>query len=351
MAARRVLWALLLLVLTCGCSTTLDDVPLPGTGVEGETVVIEADFDEALNLATGAMVKVNGVDSGKVEKVEARDFRARATMVVETSAQLREGATARLRYTTPLGELFVDVTNPPAGPVLASGAVLTTKDTTTAPTVEDALSQASLLVNGGGLGQLETVTKELNAALGGREDTFRGLLQQTALFLTQANGTTADVDRALRGLADVSAQLQQRQDVIDAALRDIRPAAKVLREDTPDLTTLLREVEKFARSADHLVGRTRTQLLATIREVEPVLAEIARNKETYAESLDALVRLSHSLDSVVPGDYLSTALDLHIDGVTLPGLGEVIDGLLDDVLGGLGVHLREGTPTFGGGPR
>ncbi|WP_245582099.1 MCE family protein [Nocardioides halotolerans] len=340
-------WALLVLVLTCGCSTTLGDVPLPGTGVEGETVTIEADFDEALNLATGATVKVNGVDSGKVEKVEARDFRARATLVVEKSARLREGATARLRYTTPLGELFVDVTNPPDGPVLASGAVLTRKDTTTAPTVEDALSQASLLVNGGGLGQLQTVTKELNAALGGREGTFRDLLEQTRVFLTEANGTTGDVDRALRGLADVSAELQRRQDVIDAALRDLRPAAKVLRENTPDLTALLREVERFARSADHLVGRTRRQLLTTIREVEPVLAEIARHKDTYAESLDALVRLSHSLDSVVPGDYLSTALDLHLDGVTLPDLGEIVDGLL----GQLGVQLRAGTPRFGGGAR
>jgi phospholipid/cholesterol/gamma-HCH transport system substrate-binding protein len=343
----RVVVVLVLTLLACGCSATLGDVPLPGTGVEGDTVRIEADFDEALNLATGATVKVNGVDSGKVEKVEARDFRARATLVVQRSAQLRNGASARLRYTTPLGELFVDVTNPPTGTVLASGAVLTTKDTTTAPTVEDALSQASLLVNGGGLGQLETVTKELNAALGGREDTFRDLLLQTSEFLRQANGTTADVDRALRGLSDVSVELQRRQDVIDAALRDIRPAARVLRQDTPDLTAMLHEAERFARSADHLVGRTRTQLLTTIREVEPVLAEIARNKDQYAESLDALVRLSQSLDSVVPGDYLSTALDLHIDGVTLPDLGEVVGGLL----GGLGIHLREGTPTFGGGPR
>ncbi len=343
----RLLLPPLLLGLACGCSATLDDVPLPGTGVEGETITIEADFDEALNLATGAVVKVNGVDSGRVEKVEARDFHARATMAVQASAELRDGATARLRYTTPLGELFVDVTNPPEGDVLATGAVLTTKDTTTAPTVEDALSQASLLVNGGGLGQLQTVTKELNAALGGRVDTFRDLLQQTQTFLTQANGTTADVDRALRGLAGVAAELRRRQDVIDAALRDLRPAAKVLRQGTPDLTALLREVERFARSADHLVGKTRTQLLATIHEVEPVLDEIARNKDTYTESLDALVRLSHSLDSVVPGDYLSTALDLHLDGVTLPDLAEVVDGLHGD----LGLHLREGTPRFGGGPR
>jgi phospholipid/cholesterol/gamma-HCH transport system substrate-binding protein len=347
MHARLPLLLLAVVGLLCGCSTTLADVPLPGTGVEGQTVTIRADFDEALNLATGATVKVNGVDSGKVEKVEAHDFQAQATLVVKSSAQLREGATARLRYTTPLGELFVDVANPPTGTLLSSGAVLTPKETTTAPTVEDAMSQASLLVNGGGLGQLQTVTSELNAALGGREGTFRDLLQQTTQFLTEANGTTADVDRALRGLADVSAELRRRQDVIDAALRDLRPAARVLRQVTPDLTALLREVERFARSADHLVGRTRTQLLATIREVEPVLAEIANHKAEYAESLDALVRLSGSLDSVVPGDYLSTALDLHLDGTTLPDLGEVVGGLLD----GLGVHLMEAAPRFGGGAR
>ena len=120
----------------------------------------------------------------------------------------------------------------------------------------------------------------------------------------------------------MSAELRARQDVIDRALRDIRPAAQVLREDTPDLTALLREVERFARSADHVVGRTRTQLLAAIREVEPVLAEFAANKDRYAESLDALVSLSHTLDEAVPGDYLSTALDLHLDGATLPDLDE-----------------------------
>ena len=200
--------------------------------------------------------------------------------------------------------------------------MLTTKDTTTAPTVEDALSQASLLVNGGGLGQLETVTKELNAALGGREDTFRDLLQQTQLFLTQANGTTADVDRALRGLADVSAELQRRQDVIDAALRDLRPAAKVLREDTPDLTALLREVEQFARSADHLVGPDpRASCWPRSARSSRCWPRSRATRRRTPSRWTPWSGSRSSLDSVVPGDYLSTALDLHIDGVTLPDLG------------------------------
>ena len=50
-----------------GCSTTLGDLPLPGVGVSGDTIGVDAEFAEALNLAEGATVKVNGVDSGKVQ--------------------------------------------------------------------------------------------------------------------------------------------------------------------------------------------------------------------------------------------------------------------------------------------
>ena len=102
-------------LLASGCSTTMRDLPIPGTGVSGDTIEIEARFKEALNLADGAPVKVNGVDSGKVTSITIDDYTAVVKMDVRSDAQLRDGATARLRYTTPLGELFVDVTNPADG--------------------------------------------------------------------------------------------------------------------------------------------------------------------------------------------------------------------------------------------
>ena len=342
MSARGVLAGLaglaatLLLGLT-GCSTTLADVPLPGSGVPGETITVSAEFEEALNLARGATVKVDGVDSGRVQEVTAVDFHARAEMLVRADAGLREGATARLRYTTPLGELFVDVTNPTEGPALADGAVLSLEETDTAPTVEDALSQASLLVNGGGLAQLQTITEELNAALGGREARVRSLLEGSADLLTQTNATTAEIDRALRALASVSRTLSARERTIDRALRDIAPAARVLRAETPGFTRLLREVESFAQVADETVGLTREQLLDLTRQAGPVLAEFAALRGDYARGLDQFVRLASALDGVVPGDYLSIALDLHLDGLQPPDLQSVLEDLLDLPLPQLGL--------------
>lgn len=309
------------------CSTTLGDLPLPGTGVPGDTIRVDAEFQEALNLAKGATVKVNGIDSGKVQDVSVEDFHARAEMLVRTDAVLRDGATARLRYTTPLGELFVDVTNPAEGPPLEDGALITLADSSTAPTVEDALSQASLLVNGGGLGDLQTVTEELNTVLGGREDTARSLLERSRDFLLEANATTQDIDRALRSLVSVSSTLRERERTINRAVREIEPAAVVLRRNTPGLTRLLRQVERFSGAAQDTVTRTREDLLRVLDQATPVLAEFAGNKATYPLSLDALVRLGNAVDGVVPGDYVSISLAVRLDGIGAPDLAGILEQL------------------------
>ncbi len=344
----------LALGVVTACGPTMADLPLPGNGVSGETIELKVRFDEALNLAQGAQVKVNGVYSGKVSSVTTEDFKALATLQVRTSAQVRTDASARLRYTTPLGELFVDVANPDQGRVLRAGETLDPKRSTTAPTVEDALSSASLLVNGGGLNQLQTVTDQLNAALGGREDTVRELLNRANVFLSEANATTADIDRALRALAAVSTIANQNRGTVRAALRDLRPAAAVLRENTPEFTELLAKVAAFSGTANEVVGKTRTDLLQMTREVSPVLQEFLDSRAVLGPSLRALVSASNILDQVVPGDYVNLKLRIEFGGSNLPNPlgpggggstgsnGDGTGGLLGGLLGGGGTGSGSG---------
>lgn len=313
-------------VLLTGCGPTLGDMPLPGSGVSGDTITLNADFDEALNLAQGAIVKVNGVDAGRVQEVTLQDFQAQAEMLVQTEAQVRDGATARLRYNTPLGELFVDITNPTQGTLLASGATLTEKFTSTAPTVEDALASASLLINGGGLSQLQNVTEELNQILGGREDTVRDLLAESNAFLTQANAATADVGRTLESLNEVAQVLNERQDTIHRALQEIRPAAAVVRENTEELTKLLQSLRTFSGNANAIVQATREQVLYLIRESAPVLAELNKNAAGFGPSLDGLIRLAKALDGIVHTDWLNLGVLVPLDTTSLDGGGDGGDG-------------------------
>ncbi len=304
-----------------GCGADFGDLPLPGKGVSGETMEISATFDEALNLADGATVKVNGISVGKVQSVETEDFKAEVDMLIQTEAKLREGATARLRYTTPLGELFVDVINPEKGELLDDGDHMGLDVTDTAPTVEDALASASMLINGGGLAQLGIVTDELNTALGGREQTLKATFRQVNTFLREANASTAEIDRTLTALGDVSVMLGKREETINRAVSDFRPAIKVLRENREAFTELIKAVNDITKTANEVSRKTRDNLLQIIREVEPILAELYALNSRFKGGLAAITNLGKEVDKVIPGDYLNLHGYLITNQISIGGPG------------------------------
>jgi phospholipid/cholesterol/gamma-HCH transport system substrate-binding protein len=180
---RRWLVVLLLAVGLTGCSTGYKDLPLPGSDVGGDTYEVTAVFDQALNLAQGAQVKVNGVSVGRVQTVTAKDFQAYVSMDIKQSVEIPEDSTVRLRYDTPLGELIVQVTPGRSAHRLGDGDSFTRRLTTTAPSVEDALASASMLINGGRLGELQTIAEELNTTINGRESEIRASLRRVTSFL------------------------------------------------------------------------------------------------------------------------------------------------------------------------
>lgn len=302
-----------LLATVTGCGPDYSDLPLPGKNVRGDTYRVTAVFDEALNLAEGAPVKLNGVPVGRVQEVTAQDFKAEVVMDVKESTELREGSRARLRYDTPLGELFVQLTPSRDGRVIEDGGALRERDVSTAPTVEDTLASASLLINGGGLEQLQTITEELNRALGGREPLVRETMDRLNRFLGQANDSTGDIDRLLRALARTSKVLAGREATIDRSLREITPVARVLRRNTDELVDLLVAVDRLSVTAGRVVGATKQQLLSILRQVGPIVDQVLSLKSRFVPGLRSLVRAADFLSRTVEGDFLPLSATVVLD--------------------------------------
>ncbi|WP_082582115.1 MCE family protein [Aeromicrobium sp. Root236] len=330
---KRLLMAVAATVLLTGCGTTAADLPLPGGSVDGPTYELKAEFEDALNLAVGAPVKVDGVTVGRVRDVEVRDFTAHVTLDVKRSTPLRRGAEARLRSTTPLGELFVQIDDAAKGTRLAAGATLGTDDTSVAPTIEDTMTSASMLINGGGLGQLQTIVREANAALGGHEDSTREVLGRLASTAAQFNASSDDIDAAVDALAAVSGELNRRRNTINGALKDLAPAAKVLRTNTDELADLLSGVDKLGTTAIRVVDATRDDLLKTLHEIGPVLDEFSTLETSFGPGLSDLVTFGRLIDKGVPGDFLNTYLyfqdTLVLGDTTLPKIGDELRKLAE----------------------
>lgn len=310
------------------CSTTAADLPLPGSSLRGPSYAVSAQIDDALNLAVGAPVKVDGITVGRVDEVTVRDFTASISMDLKQSTSLHEGASIRLQSTTPLGELYVDVTDAEDGPLLHDGDAIDAASVTAAPTVEDTLASASMLVNGGGLGQLETIVDEANRALGGREGTARELLGRLDRTARSFNDSSDDIDATLDALAEVSTILHERDATIDRALTDVTPAAKVLSRQTDDLARLLRSVDDLGVTTTRVVGETRADLLTTLDQIGPVLDELTSLRTELGPGLQSLITLAAAIDKGVPGDYLNVALyfqpELSVGLPTLPVLEDLV---------------------------
>lgn len=303
------------------CSTGYKDLPLPGSGVGGDTYEVTAVFDQALNLAQGAQVKVNGVSVGRVQDVTAEDFQAHVTMDIKESTKIPDDSTVRLRYDTPLGELIVQVTPGRSAHDLGDGDSFAERRTTTAPSVEDALASASMLINGGRLGELQTIAEELNTTFGGRESEIRASLERVTSFLHEANASREDISRTLEALHAVSAVLAQRRGTIRRALHQVGPAVEILGKDTDKVVALLTGAEGLARTAKRIALRVDDPLLTILHQLGPIADQVLSTRSKLRAGLDDLVAVADQLTRTVPSDTLPLRALLHIDETQVNILG------------------------------
>jgi phospholipid/cholesterol/gamma-HCH transport system substrate-binding protein len=306
-----------LAMLLSGCGVGYKDLPLPGSKVRGEVYQVSATFDQALNLAQGAQVKVNGVSVGRVASVAARNYRAYVTMDIRSETAIPSDSSARLRYDTPLGELIIQVAPGTSPTNLADGGHFAKDKATTAPSVEDALQSASTLINGGNLGELEVLATELNAAFHGREREIRDSTAHLAEFLAEANASSDDIDDTLRALSRVSVTLNEHRATIRKALDDIGPAVDTLSEDTDEFIDVLGDADHLARRTRLIALKVKDPLLEILTQLGPIADEILSTRGVFRPSLDALIAVAAQLDKTVPSETLPLLALIHLDQTQL----------------------------------
>ena len=310
-----------LALLLSGCGVGYKDLPLPGSKVRGEVYQVSATFDQALNLAQGAQVKLNGVSVGRVESVEARNYRAYVTMDVRSETAIPSDSSARLRYDTPLGELIIQVAPGTSPTNLSDGGHFAKDKATTAPSVEDALQSASTLINGGNLGELEVLATELNAAFHGREREIRDSTAHLAEFLAEANASSDEIDDTLRALSSVSVTLNEHRATIRQALDDIGPAVQTLSQDTDEFIDVLGDADHLARRTRLIALKVKGPLLQILTQLGPIADEILSTRGVFRPSLDALIAVAAQMDKTVPSETLPLLALIHLDQTQLAAAG------------------------------
>jgi len=276
-----------------GCAWRgLNSLSLPGTeGGGADSYTVRAQLPDVVTVQQNSRVRVGDVNVGNVTAIEVEGWHALVTMRINGDVRLPANTTARVGQTSLLGSLHIELEAPideaPRGE-LTDGSLIPLSAARTYPTTEQTLASVSVLLNGGGLAQLQEINQTFARALAGREDQMRSLLGQLDIFITELNAQTDDIITATKNLNALVGQVAEKNSAVDTALTTIPQALAVLSDSRTKLADAITALGQFSAVAASTVNQSRDALVANLRNLAPPLRALADAGPALTKGLDFL---------------------------------------------------------------
>lgn len=339
-------------VLTlAGCGFKgLYTTPLPGGASLGShPFTVTAYFADVLDLVPQSAVKVNDVAVGKVTNIDlstnckgsTRHWCAKVEMKVNGSVDLPANSHAEVQQTSLLGEKYVQLIAPASAPSpqrLGDGSTIDFVDTRSAAEVEQVLGALSLVLNQGGLNQIQNIAQELNKALGTpeRRAAARSLITDLNTFMGTLDSQKTDITTALDDVNQLAITLNRQKQVLTDALDTFPKALRVLNAERGQLVTLLSSLSDLGTVATRVINATQSQLVTSLKALDPVVTRLAAAGANFPKALRIAGTFPFPLGltrTFIRGDYanLDAVFDLSLTdqlcGTLPPPLGTIFCNL------------------------
>lgn len=341
---KRIVVAVAAAATLSGCSFSMESIPLPGgTNVGNDPITIKVQLADALDLVPQSSVKLNDVNVGNVKSVDLEHGDnctpsgptvtcAVVTIVVRKDTNLPSNATAAIQQTSLLGEKFIELVPPtqPSGTLMKSGDVIGLNKTHANPEVEQVLGALSLVINGGGVSQIQTITMELNKALKGHEGQARDALTQLNSFVGQLDAKKQVIVNALDAINRISVEANKQTATIDATLAQLPGALTSINGQRQDLVKMLNALNSLGAVGTNVIAQSKTQTIAIINNLQPILENLSQTGDHFARAfstmltypfVDASVGTNPQIArTLAMGDYVNLDLTLDLDLANPPAV-------------------------------
>ncbi|WP_083583518.1 MCE family protein [Rhodococcus zopfii] len=310
-----------------GCEWNgLNSVPMPGTAGHGDGAYrVQVEMPNVTTLSQNSPVRVDDVTVGSIANIEVVDWHALVTVALDRDVELPANATARIGQTSLLGSQHLELAEPTDEPPqgrLEDGDVIPLERAGAYPTTEQTLSSLSVVLNGGGLAQINDITTELNAALVGREDSLRDLMPRLDELVGTLDRQRTDIISAMEGMDRLASTVNDQTDTLERALDELPEAIGVLSDQRVNLTAALSSLGEMSSVASRLVENAGDDLDTNLRALTPTLRALADSGNSLTQVLGVLLTYPFpqaGINNAIRGDYanLAMTIDLTVDRLDL----------------------------------
>lgn len=322
-AAKLAMIVVLATVSGCGWRG-LNSLPLPGTqGTGPGSFVIQAQMPEVNNIQPNSRVRVADVTVGHVTRIERQGWHALLTMSLNGDVDLPANATAKIGTTSLLGSYHIELAppkdQPPQGK-LRNGSLIVLSHAGAYPSTEQTLAALSLILNGGGVSQLQDITEAFSTAFRGREQDLRSLIGQLDKFTADLDIQKGDIIAAAESLNHLVGKFAAQQPVLDRALATIPNGLAVLKDQRDNLVEAADQLGKFSALTVDSVNKTKANLVKELQQVGPVLDSLANAGPSLTRALSLIPTFpfpNETIEKWQRGDYanLTAIVDLTLSRI------------------------------------
>lgn len=319
-------------VLLAGAGCTwdgLNSLPLPGAQGQGDGAYeITIEMPNVTTITKNSPVRVNDVNVGSIQDLRVEDYTAIVTVSLNQEVRLPANAHAKIGQTSLLGSQHLELFPPPDGEAegsLSDGDRIPLARAGVYPTTEQTLSALSVVLTDGGLAQFETISRELNTALDGRQVDAKEVLGQLETTVSGLDEQRADIIAAMDGLDRLSRQVNAQNDTLSKALAQMPAAMTLINDQKQELSTALVSLGDFGNKANQIIDAGGGQnLVDNLRDLTPVLDALANSGRDLTRVLSSLITFPFpqaGIDNFLRGDYANLYIDAD---ATMPRLAETL---------------------------
>lgn len=244
---------------------------------------VNATFRNAQELKSGDLVKMAGVEIGRVEKIELAGNRAKVTAKINGKYEVKTDATATIKFTGLMGQNFMSVDGgSQEAPALTQGGTLQTYER---PDLSSLMVKLENVASG-----VEGLTKSFSP------ENFSTLLGPITDFMSQ---NQTNLTAMIGNMRTVSGQIAQGQGTVGKIIMDDSFYNAAYGAAT-NLQAASADFKGLAAQATVMLGQARG-IMDQINAGEGTLGKIVKDETLYAESTNAMVALREILQKINRG--------------------------------------------------
>jgi virulence factor Mce-like protein len=299
MRARWTRWTVLLVVLALFVTTACGN---------NDEIVLEATFDDTVELVPRHMVMTADVPIGTVADIELTDdFRSHITLRVQPGTGLPDEVRAMVRKTQVLGEYYVDIIPVSDSGELHEGSIVETGEVND---LETLIGEGTDLLAYLAADQISAAVYAGATTFGGRGSTFGSMLTNLEQWISRYGDRETEVIRLIDAFDDLLETITPERESATETLAALGRNSEAFRQESDRLLDALEDVRRLALVSERIMREHREESETFWRVFRQFLEQITRIDGALSGWLRTWPMHNLHTPNAIVGDHAQLVADL-----------------------------------------